>query len=216
VALTVSDRPVDIGAGIGRFTPLLAHWSLAFVVGVEPSPAMRAEAARARSHPRVAYAGGRAEALPFRTASFTGAWLAFVVHHVRDLLACAAELRRVVRVGGHVLIANAFPGRLEGITFPRYFPEARAVAERFPTLETVTAAFAAVGIELQTLRQVRQPTCASLMELAARTRLRSDSTLALISDEQFARGQAAIEQAARDAVSEPVVDTIDLLVLRVV
>src|SRR5437868_3740838 len=113
--LGAAERLLDVGAGVGRFTALLAAWSTAYVIGVEPAAAMRAEATRSASHPRAAYVGGRAEALPFRDECFAAAWLAFVVHHLPDLARCAAEVRRVVRVDGSVLIANAFAGRLEGI-----------------------------------------------------------------------------------------------------
>jgi hypothetical protein len=51
--------------------------------------------------------------------------------------------------------------------------------------------------------------------LAARTRLRADTTLALLTDEEFWRRQAALEDAAaREIEARPVIDTLDLLVLR--
>lgn len=213
--LAAGDRMLDLGAGVGRFTPLLADWSAGYVIGVEPAAAMRAEAARSASHPRAVYVGGRAEALPFADQCFAAAWLAFVVHHVADLARCAAEVRRVVRDGGSVLIANAFPGRLDRITLFKYFPEARAVAERFPSIETVTAVFAAAGVHCDAVRSVTQPTCETLEELADRTRLRADSTLRSIPDEAFVRGQTALEHAARTEPPQPVLDTLDLLVCRV-
>jgi len=214
--VVAGERLLDLGAGVGRFTPLLAAWSTAYVVGVEPAAAMRAEAARSASHPHATYVGGRAEALPFRDECFAAAWLAFVVHHVPDLARCAAEVRRVVHVGGSVLVANAFAGRLEGITFFNYFPEARAVAERFPSVDVVTGVFAAAGVRCEAVRRVAQPTCGSLEELAARTRLRADSTLRSIPDAAFMRGQAALEHAARTEPPLSVIDTLDLLVCRVV
>ena len=58
----------------------------------------------------------------------------------------------------------------------------------------------------------RRP-AASLRAFARRTRLRADSALAVISDAEFQEGQDAIElAAAHEQLSEPVIETIELLV----
>jgi hypothetical protein len=67
--------------------------------------------------------------------------------------------------------------------------------------------------------QGTQETCHGLAQLAARTRRRADTTLALLDDLECAQGQAALEQAAREeadssAGPQPVLDTLHLLVLR--
>jgi hypothetical protein len=75
--------------------------------------------------------------------------------------------------------------------------------------------FSASRFSFETVRPVVQQTCSSLKELAARTRLRADTTLALLTDEEFWRRQAALEDAAgREIAPTPVIDTLDLLVLR--
>jgi hypothetical protein len=62
---------------------------------------------------------------------------------------------------------------------------------------------------------VIQQTCSSLKELAARTRLRADTTLAIMTDHEFNYRQEALERAAANETKPtPVVDTLDLLVLR--
>ncbi|HEV2069468.1 MAG TPA: class I SAM-dependent methyltransferase [Acidimicrobiales bacterium] len=60
----VPARVLDVGAGPGGFLTLLSRWSHGPVVAVEPSGAMRTEAATAglgEDHP---YVAGVAEALP--------------------------------------------------------------------------------------------------------------------------------------------------------
>ena len=75
--------------------------------------------------------------------------------------------------------------------------------------------FSSSGFEFETVSPVVQQTCSSLKELAARTRLRADTTLALLADEEFWRRQAALEDAAaREIEARPVIDTLDLLVFR--
>src|SRR5690606_17615600 len=116
------------------------------VVAVEPAAAMRAVARAAPPNPRVHLVGGAAERIPLRCSCEVG-WVACVVHHITDLDGCAAELARVLRGAGWLFIAGAFPGRLDDISLFRFFPEARAVAEQFPTVERVSLAFARAGFE---------------------------------------------------------------------
>ncbi|HKO24427.1 MAG TPA: methyltransferase domain-containing protein, partial [Chloroflexota bacterium] len=54
-----SGLPVlDLGAGTGLFAVALAEWFGVDVIAVEPAAAMRSEALRMRSHPRVTYLAG--------------------------------------------------------------------------------------------------------------------------------------------------------------
>jgi hypothetical protein len=94
----------------------------------------------------------------------------------------------------------------------RYFPGAGRIAEGFPTVEATVAAFQAAGFGFQALQQVPQVSAPSLRVAVERVRLRADSTLALLSDDEFAAGLAALECAAA-AEPTPVVDHLDLLVL---
>lgn len=209
------NRIIDVGAGTGRFTVLMAQWFGAMVTGVEPASEMRRIAAVDGRHANALYVGGRAEELPFKANSFNAALLSNVYHHISDRLGCAEELSRVLRPGGLVLVRGAFADRLGEITLFDYFPEAKIVCEQFPTLSATVENFTFAGFEFEKVRLVVQQTCSSLAELAARTRLRADTTLILLTDEEFSRRQAALEDAAaREREPSPVIDTLDLLVLR--
>jgi len=208
-------RVLDVGAGTGRFTVLLAQWFSATVIGVEPASEMRKIAAVDGLHSNASYVGGRAEQLPFKASSVDVALLSNVYHHISDRPSCAKELSRVLRAGGWVLIRGAFADRLGEITLFDYFPEAKLICAQFPTLSQTMNNFSSSGFEFETVSPVVQQTCSSLKELAARTRLRADTTLALLADEEFWRRQAALEDAAaREIEPNPVIDTLDLLVLR--
>lgn len=94
---------VDLGAGTGRSTEVLAQTG-ALVVAVEPEPAMRAHAARRfAAEPRVTVVAGQAEAtgLPDHSVDHAAAMQAL---HWFDLDATRAELRRILRPGGHVIL----------------------------------------------------------------------------------------------------------------
>jgi ubiquinone/menaquinone biosynthesis C-methylase UbiE len=211
-----SGLPVlDLGAGTGLFAAALVTWFDARVVGVEPSQEMRQQARRTRADARVAWVGGDAERLPLRDGSCGAAWLSTVIHHIGDLASCARELRRVLDPGGPVLIRSSFPGRHAGITLFRFFPGARKIAETFPTVQATVAAFVTAGFAFETLQQVPQVSAPSLQVAMERVRLRADSTLKPLPDEEFAEGLAALKRAAAaETTPTPVIDHLDLLVLR--
>lgn len=209
---------LDLGAGIGRFSAPLAESFHARVIAMEPSRGMLMRAAGDRGSARVAYVAGTAEHLPLRDQSCDVAWLSQVYHHIRDRRACARGLRRVLRPGGRVFIRGTFGDRLDG--FPalfQFFPGARLVCESLPTTDETIALLAAEGFTLEADRRIRQKTCDSLKEFAERTRLRADSALAVIPDDEFAHGMAALEDAAsKERERKPVWETLDLLVFRAV
>jgi ubiquinone/menaquinone biosynthesis C-methylase UbiE len=206
---------LDLGAGTGLFASAIATWFDVGVVAVEPSAGMRHQARQARAHARVAWVGGQAERLPLRDGCCGGAWLSAVIHHIADLPGCARELRQVLRDGGPVLIRSSFPGRHQGISLFRFFPGAGRIADTFPTVEATVDAFEAAGFAFQALQQVPQVSAPSLRAAVERVRLRADSTLQPLPDEEFTQGLAAMERAAAaETTPTPVVDHLDLLVLR--
>lgn len=186
-------RPIlDLGAGTGVFAAAFADWYAAPVIAVESAAAMRREAT---AHPNVAWLAGAAERMPLKDGSCGAAWLSTVIHHFDDLGAAAAEIARVLAPGAPALIRSAFPGRTGGVTLFRFFP--------------------AAGFEMEKLGPVEQRSAPSLAAFRARLSQRADTTLAALDDADFAAGLAALDAAvAAEAVSAPVVDRLDLLVLR--
>jgi len=212
-----SGLPVlDLGAGTGLFAAAIAHWFGADVVAVEPSQGMRHQARTTRPHPRVAYVGGLGEQLPLRDGCCDSAWLSTVIHHISDLAACAGELRRVVRPGGWVLVRNAFPDRPEPVTrLFTFWPAARTILARAPTVQATIATFVATGFTLHRLEQIPDQSAASLKEAYDRARVRADSLLRLLPDAEFFKGLDALEQAAAaETTPTPVIRRLDLLVLQ--
>jgi ubiquinone/menaquinone biosynthesis C-methylase UbiE len=216
--LTTFHHPtvLDLGCGAGRFSTLIADRLRAAVVGIDPSIAMLRTAVRNSKAGKAWYAAAEAERLPLAESSCDVAWLSQVVHHIRDRRACAAELRRVLRSNGFVLIRGTFGDRLDGFpTLFKFFPGARRLTAKFPTVGEISAVFEAEGFFLESAQRIQQKTCESLREFAARTKLRADSTLVLLPDAEFEACQTALEEAANsERVPEPVIETIELLVLR--
>jgi SAM-dependent methyltransferase len=94
---------LEIGCGTGDDALALARASGAAVVATDSSHAMIAEARRrGLDDARVA----DAHALPFADASFDGAWADRTFQHLADPAAALAELVRVTRPGGRIVVAD--------------------------------------------------------------------------------------------------------------
>lgn len=201
-------RLLDLGSGTGSWARAFTTWFPAVAVtAVEPSEAMRA-----RSVFRPVAAGDAAH-IPLGDSTVDVAWLSTVIHHVPDMTAAAHELRRVLRPGATVLIRSAFAGRHEAITLFRYFPEAVRVLDTYPSVADVEAAFAHAGFSTVSLEQVPELTAPSLRDAAAGLRREGHTLLQLITDDEYAAGLARLHEAA-ETDNGPVVDALDLLVLR--
>jgi len=200
-------RLLDLGAGTGMWASAFADWYGIEVVAVEPAEAMRARSSFRR------LIAGHAATLPLKPGSVDGAWLSTVIHHLPDLEAVAAELRRVMRPDAPLLIRQAFPGRHRHISLFRFFPEAIEVLNTYPTVANVCAALGAAGFAFVALESVPQVTADSLKAAADRMRRDAHTPLKLITKAEYERGLSQL-RAAADAESGPVVDRLDLLVLR--
>jgi demethylmenaquinone methyltransferase / 2-methoxy-6-polyprenyl-1,4-benzoquinol methylase len=101
-------RILDVGCGTGELTRLLAHrFGAAEVVGIDFTSAMLREAERrSATGPGRAIGYGRATTmrLPFADGTFDLVSNAFLVRNLVDLPAAFAEMRRVLRPGGTLLI----------------------------------------------------------------------------------------------------------------
>jgi ubiquinone/menaquinone biosynthesis C-methylase UbiE len=206
---------LDLGAGTGRFTTMLAETFGGPALGVEPSERMRAIAIERTTDPRVRFEPGRAEAIPAPDAAFDLVLMFLSFHHVADRAAAADEIARVLRPGGRLLIRSQFSDRFPEIGWHAYFPRARAIElEMFPSLGEVEAVFARVGLRPIALVSIEEQFGASLAEHAEKLRHRAISTFDHMSEDEIADGFARLDAAvARDTTPAPVEARSDLLVL---
>lgn len=102
--LTGSERALDVGSGAGALALALAP-RVREVVGVDSSPQLLA-AARERAPDNCTFVEGDATALPFGYGEFDLVGCMRVLHHVRRPELVVAELTRVTRRGGRILVVD--------------------------------------------------------------------------------------------------------------
>jgi demethylmenaquinone methyltransferase/2-methoxy-6-polyprenyl-1,4-benzoquinol methylase len=101
--LRPGERVLDVGAGTGVSTAQLGQDGV-YAVGTDISLGMLAAGRQAR--PVVPLLAGDALALPFADATFDAVTLSFVLRNVIDPPAALAELRRVTRPGGRIVVCE--------------------------------------------------------------------------------------------------------------
>ncbi|HEY8644624.1 MAG TPA: class I SAM-dependent methyltransferase [Gaiellaceae bacterium] len=118
--LSGTERALDVGAGAGAFAFAIAP-RVREVVAVELDEALAARA-RADAPPNVEVLVGDGEQLPFEAASFDLAGTLRTLHHTPRPELMIAELARVTRPGGTILVVDqlAPADPLVGIELTRF------------------------------------------------------------------------------------------------
>jgi ubiquinone/menaquinone biosynthesis C-methylase UbiE len=98
------ERALDVGTGAGALALALAPL-VREVVGLDPVPELL-ELARARALPNTEFVEGDGTALPFPDGNFDLAGTHRTLHHVTHPDRVLAEMVRVTRPGGHVLVVD--------------------------------------------------------------------------------------------------------------
>ncbi len=100
---------LDVGCGTAALLPRLERWSAGFdsYTGLDLAPEMlRMARVKTGDAPRVGFVAGSADALPFRAASFDTAVSASSMHYWGAPEAALAEMRRVLRPGGRLILLD--------------------------------------------------------------------------------------------------------------
>jgi SAM-dependent methyltransferase len=126
LAPTPGERAIDIGAGMGAGVMAAASTG-ARITAIEPTPflrrVLRLRRLLSRSRSRITVLDAAAEHLSIPDRSIDVAWAVNAMHHWVDPAAAAAELARVLRPGGRILLID------EDFTDPEHPDAARRAAQ---------------------------------------------------------------------------------------
>jgi ubiquinone/menaquinone biosynthesis C-methylase UbiE len=119
------NRVLEIGFGNGRAVPdLIAQAADVHYAGIDISPTMVAEAstfnAALVAAGRATFHLGSAERMPYADDTFDRGFSIGVIHFWTDPAGCLAELRRVLRPGGSMLMACLAPREAPDFAKPEY------------------------------------------------------------------------------------------------
>jgi 2-polyprenyl-3-methyl-5-hydroxy-6-metoxy-1,4-benzoquinol methylase len=146
--VTPGARVLDLGCGDGAFAAALLAAGCAVTMADVADEALRRARLRAPEAEAVKLAEG--EPLPFAEDAFDVVWAGEVLEHVADVVGLLAEVRRVLRWGGRLLVTTPWHGRVVVATDAHFDPRAdhlRFFSAR--TLRTVLEDAGFVEIEIR-------------------------------------------------------------------
>jgi len=204
VTLSASAHILDIGCGTGNYTDLVQRLTGATVYGVEPSAGMIARARRKNS--ALVLKQGDAAHLPFEAGLFQFVYMTVVIHHVPDIGAMFAEIRRVLRPDGRVCIVTQSHAQIAVRPIARFFPATvRVDQSRYPDIPQIAAAAEAHGcLSLKTQGLWEGDPVELGDDFLALVQKKGYSMLHLISDDEYAAGLRDLEtQLAHGPITLP-------------
>ena len=183
-------RVLDVGCGTGDYIIALQETTGCAAWGVDISDEMLAYARK--RHTAVAFAFGTADDLDFADASLDFVFSVDVIHHLGSPHAHFAEAHRMLAPGGSICtVTHSHEMLSSGAVLARYFPETiPANRARYPAIADLVAQMRAIGFD-----EIDEDEAAYEVEVAdaALYAAKANSTLHLISDEEFRRGLARLE-----------------------
>jgi ubiquinone/menaquinone biosynthesis C-methylase UbiE len=185
---------LEVGCGTGFWLRELRERA-AIVAGVDRSAEMLARAVDSGA----ALVRARAEALPWRDASFDRLVCINALHHFADRDRFFADAWRVLKPGGGLFNVGLDPhADRDSWWIYEFFPETRTIdLDRYPAVRTIRAELVRADFswsesyEVQTFEHTMPASQAFERGLVARS---FSSQLAVLSDEEFAAGVARIHE----------------------
>jgi phosphatidylethanolamine/phosphatidyl-N-methylethanolamine N-methyltransferase len=159
LALQAGDKVLEIGFGTGLTAPL--YPADCNVTGIDVSAPMLREAEKnlaAKSPRNIQLFRMDAANLRFSDQSFDVVYAAYVISVVPDPIAVLAEMRRVCRVGGHIVLLNHFLSDSSFLSkFERLISHFASARLGFRTDLDVRLLLAQANLQLVSMRKVNTP-----------------------------------------------------------
>jgi ubiquinone/menaquinone biosynthesis C-methylase UbiE len=134
-------------------------------------------------------------------------------HHVRDRAAAAAEIARVLKPGGRLILRSTFKERIPEHWWRSYFPRSWAIEEAmFPTVPETREQFESAGFTTLASVQPEIPFEGDLAEAVEKLKLRAVSVFEHMTPEELDEGFARLDAAHAAGAIELKPTTGDFLV----
>jgi ubiquinone/menaquinone biosynthesis C-methylase UbiE len=152
-------RVLELGMGSGLNLPFYDAGKVTHVEGLEPSPELRKMAEGKGAGLDLAITDGRAEALPFESASFDTVVCTYTLCSVQDPAAALAESRRVLKPGGRLMFCEhgAAPDLNVEVWQRRIEPLWKVIAGGCHLTRPVAKAITAAGFHIERHDQMYVP-----------------------------------------------------------
>lgn len=144
LAPSAGGQYLDIGCGTGNYTDALQKKGLNFT-GMDPSAEMLSKAAKRNRD--VHWKPGHAAHTGLPGAVIDGVLASLTIHHWSGLQEGFAEMQRILKSGGRLLIFTSSPEQMEGYWLNHYFPEMMQASRRqMPSLQAIEEAMEQSGL----------------------------------------------------------------------
>jgi ubiquinone/menaquinone biosynthesis C-methylase UbiE len=137
---------LDIGCGTGNYTIEIEKKGLK-VIGIDPSNEMLAKAKKRNN--KIDWRIGTAEKTNLESLSIDGIIACLTTHHWTDLIKGFAELNRVSKSKGKMIIFTSTPNQMRGYWLNHYFPKMLEDSIiHMPSFEKIRSAMVNTGFEV--------------------------------------------------------------------
>ncbi|MEM6892400.1 MAG: class I SAM-dependent methyltransferase [Bacteroidota bacterium] len=137
---------LDIGCGTGNYTHKLQKNGFRFI-GIDPSLKMLEKAQMRNSE--IDWRIGSAENTGLSDSQLDGIVASLTLHHWTNLQKGFAELNRVLKQKGTLVVFTATPTQMQGYWLNRYFPKMlKDAIQQMPSMKSIEESLAKSGFEI--------------------------------------------------------------------
>lgn len=152
-----SDDALDVACGPGLLACALAR-VVRHSTGIDLTPAMLDQARKIQQEQglaNISWDQGDVTALPYEDGRFSVVTCRFAFHHFPDPLAVLREMRRVCRLGGHIVVADSAPAAEKADAFNAMEKLRDPSHTRALPVADMQSLFVAVGLPVPAVERTR-------------------------------------------------------------
>lgn len=180
---------LDLGAGVGRFWPVIAAaWHPRLIVAADSSAEML-HAGVSPQQQLVARVVADIDAVPLRPGTVDACFCSMAIQYSSDPARAISQLKALLRPGGYLCIRTGTSDTLETFDFLRFFPTALSAETRaMPQEGALLTWIKDAGLEILQLNAVVAPAERSRRRLLYKVIVRGFPSLQLVSGAEYVLG----------------------------